>query len=269
MDAQTKPRGPRMLGKRALITGAGSGIGRAAAIRLAAEGARVMATDLNPATAQEVVAVIQSQGGQAASRKLDVTSEVDWESATSWVVSTWGRLDVLVASAGISFAKPVEETSLEEWRAVMKVNLDGVFLGVKQAVLAMRRGSGGSIVILSSAAGIKAIPGASAYGASKAALRLFSKSVALECVQKGDRIRINTLHPAGVQTPMWTTMPFFQEQVKKLGSEDEAWKALAASAPLKRLATPEEIAEAILYLASDDSSYVTGSELVIDGGFTA
>jgi NAD(P)-dependent dehydrogenase (short-subunit alcohol dehydrogenase family) len=133
----------------------------------------------------------------------------------------------------------------------------------------MRQGQGGSIIIVSSASGMKASPGASAYAASKAALRLFAKSLALECAQHGDAIRVNTIHPAGVETEMWKATPFWEQLVAQHGSEEGAWGALAASSPLKRFATPDEIGYGILYLASDEAAYVTGSELVIDGGFTA
>jgi NAD(P)-dependent dehydrogenase (short-subunit alcohol dehydrogenase family) len=162
--------------------------------------------------------------------------------------------------------------TLEEWRQVMAVNLDGVFLGVKHAVGTMRRGRGGSIVIVSSASGIKASPGASAYCASKAGVRMFAKAVALECRDRGDAIRVNTVHPAGVVTPMWRSMDFFRDLVERHGSEEAAWKAVGAgesNAPLQRFARPEEIAAAILFLASDESSMMTASELVIDAGFTA
>jgi NAD(P)-dependent dehydrogenase (short-subunit alcohol dehydrogenase family) len=181
----------------------------------------------------------------------------------------WGGLQILVASAGVVIARPVEEMELEEWRQVMAVNLDGVFLGVKHAIPAMRVGSGGSIILVSSAAGIKAYPEASAYGASKAALVLLAKCAALECAQRGDKIRVNTVHPSGVETPIWRATLFFQKMVQDLGSEAEAFRRLGQAQPLKRLAQPEEIAAAILFLASDEASYVTGSQMVVDGALTA
>lgn len=256
-----------MNGKVALVTGAGSGIGRAAALRLAEEGARVFVTDLSEDAAREVAREISERGGEAESRKLDVTSERDWQSAVQHAMQKWSSLHVVVASAGISFAKPINGMSLKEWRTVMRINLDGVFLGLKHAVPALRDSGGGSIVVLSSASGIKAAAGASAYAASKAALRLLAKTAALECAP--DKIRVNTILPGGVETPMWRTMPFFAEQTAKLGSEEAAWKALSEGTPLGRFAKPEEIADAILYLASDESSFVTGAELVMDGGYTA
>jgi NAD(P)-dependent dehydrogenase (short-subunit alcohol dehydrogenase family) len=176
-------------------------------------------------------------------------------------------LHVLVASAGISFARPLIETSLEEWRKVLSVNLDGVFLGLKHGIPAIAKSGGGSIVVVSSASGIKAAAGAGAYAASKAALRLLAKTAALECAKSG--IRVNTILPGGVETPMWRTMPFFRDLIAQLGSEEAAFHALGAAAPLGRIAKAEEIADAILYLASDESRFVTGAELVIDGGYTA
>ncbi len=257
----------RLRGKTALITGAGSGIGQATAALFGTEGARVAVTDLDGARAEAVAEGIRARGGESIARTLDVRLEADWTAAIAEVVERWGGLDVLVASAGISFAKPIQDMSLEEWRHVQSVNLDGAFLATKHAVRAMReRGRGGSIVIVSSASGIKASAGASAYCASKAAVRQLARAVALECA--GDGIRVNTVAPAGVVTPMWEGMPFFQELARERGKAG-AWQSLAAGTPLRRFADPDEIAAGILFLASDESSYVTGTDLVIDGGYTA
>lgn len=258
----------RLRGKVALITGAGSGIGKATALRFGAEGARVAATDLGGARAEEVAASVRDQGVESLSRVLDVRLERDWEAAVSGVVERWGRLDVLVANAGVSFARPVSEMTLEEWRHVHAVNLDGAFLGTKHAVRAMRqRSRGGSIVLVSSASGLKASGGASAYCSSKAGVRLFAKAVALECA--GEGIRVNTVVPAGVVTSMWEGMPFFEDLKREHGGDEGAWRALAAGTPLGRFAEPDEIAAGIVYLSSEEASYVTGTDLVIDGGFTA
>lgn len=258
----------RLTGKCALITGAASGIGRATALLFAREGAHVLTTDLNEAGAQETAGQVEAEGGIALALALDVRVEPDWERAVAAVVGRWASLDVLVANAGVSFARPVTEMTLEEWRQVHAVNLDGVFLGTKHAVRAMReRGRGGSIVIVSSASGLKASPGASAYSSSKAALRLFAKAVALECAQ--EKIRVNTVNPAGVVTPMWEGMEFFEDLRREHGGVAGAWEALQRESPMGRFASAEEIAAGILYLASEDSSYVTGTELVIDGGYTA
>jgi len=256
----------RIRGKAALVTGAASGIGRATAMLFAREGARVLATDLDPAGAA-VVASIRTGGGEAHFVRHDVTDEVSWLDAIGGALEAFGRLDILVNNAGIAFAKPVGEMTLAEWRRVMAVNLDGVFLGTREAVRVMRRTGGGAIVNMSSASGLVGSPLASAYCASKGAVRLFTKAVALEVA--GDGIRVNSIHPGGVRTPIWAKADFWPGLVAKSGSEDAAFEALAGGAPLGRLADPEEIAEAILYLASDASKFMTGSELVIDGGYTA
>jgi NAD(P)-dependent dehydrogenase (short-subunit alcohol dehydrogenase family) len=256
----------RIQGKAALVTGAASGIGRATAILFAREGARVLLTDLDPAGAA-VVASIRNGGGEAHFVRHDVTDEVSWLEAIGGVLEAFGRLDILVNNAGIAFAKALGEMTLAEWRRVMAVNLDGVFLGTREAVRIMRRTGGGAIVNMSSASGLVGSPLASAYCASKGAVRLFTKAVALEVA--GDGIRVNSIHPGGVRTPIWAKADFWPGLVAKSGSEDAAFEALAGGAPLGRLADPEEIAEAILYLASDASKFMTGSELVIDGGYTA
>jgi 3(or 17)beta-hydroxysteroid dehydrogenase len=263
-----EPAPRELAGRVALVSGAGSGIGRGAALRLAAEGARVVATDLSPPAAEACASEIRSAGGDAVARALDVTREADWEAAVASTLDSAGRLDVLVASAGISRATPLHETTLDEWHAVLRVNLDGVFLGLKHALPAMRRRSSGSIVIVSSASGIKATPGAAAYAASKAAARHLARTAAAECLAAKDGIRVNCVAPGAVRTPMWESMPFFRAQAAKLGGVEAAWQAMAAQSPLGRIATVEEIADAILYLASDRSRCVTGTEIVIDGGYT-
>lgn len=259
----------RMSGKIALVAGAASGIGRAAALLLAQEGAAVCCADIDAQGVGATARVIEEAGDRSSSWRLDVTSEESWRAALDQVTGTFGRLDVLVNSAGISFARPVTEMSLEEWRRVMAVNLEGVFLGTKHAILALRRTGGGSIVHISSASGLQSAPGASAYSASKAAVCMFVKAAARECLQNGDRIRINTVCPGGVKTPLWRDMPFFHDLVEKTGSEEAAFQELAQSGPQGRFAEPEEIAQAVLYLASDESLYVTGTDLVVDGGYTA
>jgi 3(or 17)beta-hydroxysteroid dehydrogenase len=259
----------RMAGKSAFVAGAASGIGRATALLLARESATVCCVDIDAEGAGATAALIEETGGRASSGRLDVTSEESWRAALEQATDLFGRLDVLVNSAGISFGCPVTEMSLEEWRRVLTVNLEGVFLGTKHAILAMRRTGGGSIVHISSASGLKASPGASAYSASKAAVCMFVKAAAKECLQNGDRIRINTVCPGGVKTPLWRDMPFFRDLVETTGSEEAAFQELAKSDPQGRFAEPEEIAQAVLYLASDESLYVTGTDLVIDGGYTA
>lgn len=259
----------RVEGKRALITGAASGIGRATALLLAREGARVAVTDVDEAGVQAVAEEARATGGDARALPLDVTDEGAWEATIASVTEAWGGLDILVPNAGIPLGKPVTEMSLAEWRRLMAVNVDGVFLAVKHGLPLLRKAGGGSIVIMSSSAGLKGMPGASAYCASKGALRMFAKAVALECAAAGDGVRVNTIHPGGVETAIWEKSGMFAALVQKLGSEDAAWKALAGSVPLKRFAAPDEIAHAVLYLASDEAAFVTGSELAIDGGFSA
>jgi NAD(P)-dependent dehydrogenase (short-subunit alcohol dehydrogenase family) len=257
--------GQRVAGKVALVTGAASGIGRAAAQLLAAHGAAVVCADLNAAGARATADAIT-----AAACALDVTSEPAWVAAIDQVLAAHGRLDVLVNCAGISSASPLPETTLDEWHRVLAVNLDRVFLGTKHAVRVMRQtGTAGSVVNVSSVSGIKAQPGASAYCTSKAAILMLTRVAALECLHNGDKIRVNAVSPSGVKTPMWTTMPFFQELMAKEGGEEAAFAAMARASPYGRFALPEEVALAILYLASDESQYVTGTNLVFDQGDTA
>jgi 3(or 17)beta-hydroxysteroid dehydrogenase len=259
----------RVDGKIALVAGAASGIGRATAALLSREGATVTCADIDAEGAAATAKFLEEAGGHAFSGGLDVTSEGSWQEILEKVTSHFGKLDILVNSAGISFARPTTEMSLDEWHRVMAVNLDGVFLGTKHAILALRPTGGGSIVHISSASGLKSAPGASAYSASKAAVCMFVKAAAKECLQNGDKIRINTVCPAGVKTPLWREMPFFRDLVETTGSEEAAFREMAKSDPQGRFAEPEEIAQAVLYLASDESLYVTGTDLLVDGGYTA
>lgn len=256
----------KLKGKVALITGAGSGIGRATAVRFASEGAAVVVTDVSAKQVQEVAARLLETRHDAVAISLDVTSEEQWKQCLAATDARWGKLDILVASAGLSRATPVAEMGTGEWRKVHAVNLDGVFFGARAAVPLLRKSGGGNIVIVSSASGIKSAPGAAAYASSKAALRGLARSIAVELGPDG--IRVNTVFPGAVRTPMWSAMPFFQEQVKGHG-EEAAWKMIAEGTPLKRVAEPAEIAEGILYLASDAANFVTGAELAMDGGYTA
>src|SRR4051812_14176755 len=256
----------RLRDKAALAPGAASGIGRATAVLFAKEGARVLLTDLDP-SGESAAAAIRAEGGEAHFVRHDVSDEVSWNGAIRRALEAFGRLDVLVNNAGISFAKPLPDTTLGEWRRLMAVNLDGVFLGTREAVRAMRATRGGSIVNVSSASGLVGSAQASAYCASKGGVRLFTKAVALEVA--GDGIRVNSIHPGGVRTAIWSKADFWPGLVQQAGGEEGAFQALGGGAPLGRLADAEEIAEAIVYLASDASRFMTGSELVIDGGYTA
>jgi 3(or 17)beta-hydroxysteroid dehydrogenase len=254
----------RFAGRVAFITGAASGIGRATALLIARQGARVVAADIDEAGLAETVEAITAGGGTAIGRALDVTSESSWVAAMEAAERLWERLDVLVNCAGITLVRSVAEMSTDEWRRVLAVNLDGVFLGTRAGILAMRRSGGGSIVNVASASGIKAAATASAYCASKAGVIMFTKAAALECAQDGLRIRINAVAPGGVKTPMWDKT---EESAAIMGTE--AWKA-AADAPIgRRFADPDEVARVILFLASDEASYVTAAVLPIDAGYTA
>jgi 3(or 17)beta-hydroxysteroid dehydrogenase len=255
----------RVEGKRALVTGAARGIGEAVARLLAAHGARVLVTDLNEPGAHAVAASI---GPAAAALRLDVREEADWIRAMDSARALLGGLDVLVNNAAITgFESPSglhdpEHASLDAWRAVHATNLDGVFLGCKHAIRAMRAG-GGSIINMSSRSGQVGIPGAAAYASSKAGVRNHTKTVALYCAERGSRIRCNSVHPGAILTPMW-------EAVLGDGEQREAnLKAVTADVPLGRMGTPEEVAALVLYLASDESAYTTGAEFVIDGGILA
>jgi len=258
----------RVDGKVALVAGGASGIGRATALRLAAEGAAVAVADRDEAGAQAAARDIETAGGHAAAYRLDVTDEAAWEPLLGRMLAAFGRVDIVVNSAGIAFGKLVAEMTLDEWRRIQAVNLDGVFLGTRAAIRAMRPQGSGSIVNLASTAGIKALPGAAAYCVSKAGVCMLTRVAALECAQEGTQIRVNAVLPGGVITPLWRGLPFWEETVAKAGSEDAAFRAMGENIPLKRYATAEEIAAAVLYLASDEAAYVTGAELVIDGGFT-
>jgi NAD(P)-dependent dehydrogenase (short-subunit alcohol dehydrogenase family) len=261
------PRG-RVQEKVALVTGAGSGIGRATASLLAREGATLVVADLNEPAAQAVTAEIAAAGGKAESLRLDVTDEAAWQRATERLLSAHGRLDVLVNNAGVPFGKPVADTALAEWRRVLAVNLDGVFLGTHHGIRALRAGGGGSIVNVASVSGIKPFAGASAYGAAKAAVRLLSKVAALECQDARNGVRVNVVTPGGVKTPMWGAMEFFRDLVAAHGGAEEAFAALAGAVPSQQFFSAEEVARTVLYLASDESAHLTGVELVMDRGHT-
>lgn len=255
----------RWTDRTCLVTGAASGIGQATARELARLGSRVMACDVNETGLQTTVREFATR---AEAVKLDVTRESDWVQAIEHVQRDLGQLDVLIHCAGISAGSPIHETSLEDWRRILSVNLDGAFLAAKHAVRVMRgQSTGGSIVLVSSASGLKAAGGAAAYSVSKAGVCMLSQAVAKECRDANLPIRINTVCPAGVKTPMWTTMPFFQDMVKNLGSEEAAYAAMSTS-PGEKFAEPRDIVTAILFLASDESRFITGHDLLVDAGYT-
>ena len=256
----------RVNSKIALVTGAGSGIGKATAILLAQEAATVIVSDIDGDAAERVASEIRDGGGAAEGMRLDVADESGWMAVMERIVTRFQRLDVLVNNAGVSFAKPIAETALDEWQRVLRVNLDGVFLGTKHAILAMRSRGGGSIINVASVSGITPYPEASAYGASKAAVRHFSKIAAIECADARTGIRVNVVTPGGVKTPMWESMGFFRDLVAEQGGTEQAFAAMAGTSASNQFSSPEDIARTILYLASDESAHLTGLELVIAQG---
>jgi NAD(P)-dependent dehydrogenase (short-subunit alcohol dehydrogenase family) len=258
----------RFENKMALVTGAGSGIGRATATVLASEGATVLVADIDERAAHTVSREIISAGGKAEPLTLDVTDEEAWQGTMEKILARHGRLDVVVNNAGVPFGKAVADMSLAEWRRVLAVNLDGVFLGTKYGILALRATGGGSIVNVASVSGVKPFAGASAYGAGKAAVRLFSKIAAIECQGAKNGVRINVVTPGGVKTPMWQAMDFFRGLVAQHGGTEEAFAAMAGVVPSQQFFSAEDIARTILYLASDESAHLTGIEVVMDRGHT-
>ncbi|MGH7332517.1 MAG: SDR family NAD(P)-dependent oxidoreductase [Candidatus Rokuibacteriota bacterium] len=246
-------------GKVALISGGARGQGAAEAGTFAREGAKVVFGDIRDAEGQKVEAAIRSAGGEARYVHLDVTNEVDWQGAVHTATGRYGALNILINNAAIVIPRvPIEERTAAEWDRVMAVNAKGVFLGTKYAIPAMRRAGGGSIVNISSVAGIgQSLHQEPAYAASKGAIRIFTKVTASQHAKEG--IRCNSVHPGPVDTEMLhSAMP-----------DPDALKRRLQRVPLGRMGTVDEIVVAVLYLASDDSSYVTGSELVIDGGALA
>ena len=244
--------GTRLTGKTVWITGAASGLGRASAVRCASEGARLIVTDI-----QAPVSLAEELGNGAQAFRQDVTEEDTWEELAAEI----GGFEVLVNNAGIGERSPLAETSLAQWRKVIDVNLDSVFLGTRTAFRHMK--PGGSVINISSILGIVGNPQTAAYCASKGGVRLLTKSAAIEGAQDGRGIRVNSIHPGYIETPM------VMDGVKKQENPDETLAFIASRHAMGRLGEPDDIANAVLYLASDESRFVTGSEMVIDGGYTA
>jgi NAD(P)-dependent dehydrogenase (short-subunit alcohol dehydrogenase family) len=257
----------RVAGKVAIITGGASGIGRACAMRLAEEGAEVVLTDIQDEAGHAVAAEINAAGGAAEYLSHDVTSEEAWISVVTSVVNHHRRLDVLVNNAGIGIGGSIIEMPLSEWQRQQAINLDGVFLGMKHCIPPMRDSEGGSIINMSSVAGLKGSARLAGYNATKGGVRLLTKGVALECARERWHVRVNSVHPGIIDTPIWDTVLPGTVQTGMVEMNPAAIAELAV--PTGVLGTPHDIANGVLFLASDDSSYITGTELVIDAGLSA
>ena len=248
---------PRLEGKVALITGAAGGIGRATASLFEQEGAKLVLTDLDVAG----LAAFAERG--ALTLAQDVTHETRWREVVDATLQRFGRLDALINNAGIAIIGNIEAATLADWRKTQAINSESVFLGCREAVRAMKAGNGGSIINISSVAGIIGDAHSVAYCASKAAVRLTTKSVALHCASKGYPIRCNSVHPSFTKTAM------VEDFIAATRNPERVREGLTAAAPMGRMGEPQEVAAAILYLASDESSFTTGAEIVVDGGLTA
>jgi len=254
----------RVKGKVALVTGGASGIGRASALLLAKEGAAVAVTDIQDDAGKDVVHAIKSAGGAGLYIHHDVADEQQWESVVAQVQDRFGRLDILVNNAGIAITGSVLTMTLADWRRQQAINLDGVFLGTKHGIPLMAASGGGSIVNISSVAGLKGSANLAGYCATKGGVRLFTKAAAMECTNAGNNIRVNSIHPGLIETPIWNSII---TPGSPAGANAPNLDELSKGAvPMGVKGVPHDIAEGVLFLASDASRYMTGSELVIDGG---
>ncbi|MBC7521104.1 MAG: SDR family oxidoreductase [Sandarakinorhabdus sp.] len=266
----------RLSGRVAFVTGAGAGIGRAAALALAREGPAVFITDIDMPGCRATADMINAAGGNVECRGQDVVEEDRWIELYAKVMRIFGRLDILVNNAGIATGALVTEMTLDQWNRQMAINLTGVFLGTKHAIPAMRTDKpkgdyrGGSIINISSVAGIGGSPGLSGYCATKGGVRLFTKAVAMECAEARDGIRVNSVHPGIIDTDIWTKMDAGAMPAMVIpGANALDAGVIGAASPIGFPGLPSDIADGIVFLASDESRYMTGSELVIDGGWTA
>jgi 3(or 17)beta-hydroxysteroid dehydrogenase len=265
----------RLDGRVALVTGAGGGIGSAICRRLSADGAFVVAADISAESAARVAAEVGKTGAGALGLRLDVTQQQQWRAVITETTGKAGGLDILVNNAGVANIKPLEALSVEEWHNDIGVNLDGAFLGIKEALDVMRDSakrnpSGGSIINIASVSALVGSPGMPAYSASKGGLRLFSKAIAVDFARRRYGIRVNSIYPGLIDTPL--TRPLFESRIKA-GSDHTDIETVRAQMleryPIGRIGQPEEIASVVSFLAGDDSSYMVGAELVVDGGLTA
>ena len=252
----------RLDGKVALITGGASGLGKATGKLMAKEGATVVLSDLQEVEGTAVSKQIKENGGHCFFIKQDTTSEEGWQDICDSILENHGHLDILLNGAGVgSSAVEIEDMDFSTWRNCLSVNLDGVFLGCKYGIRAMRKGNGGSIINISSILGFAGLATATNYCASKGGVRLLTKAAALECARKTPLVRVNSIHPGFIDTPM------VAGAIQRRGPEFRNY--IEENVPLGELGEPNDIAEGVVYLASDGAKFVTGTELTIDGGFLA
>lgn len=260
----------RFEGRVVCITGAAKGIGRQAALSFAAEGATIVATDIEADAGKTLLADIAGRGGKANFAEHDVTSEAGWQAVIGDIRALHGKLDVLINNAGIGMTGLIHEMDYDLWRKMMAVNVDGVFLGTKHALPLMREAGSGNIINVSSVAGIRSTANFSCYCATKAAVKSFTKSTALECAEAKDGIRVNSIHPGIISTAIWDTLIGTEESASSNMPRDATLAGMTGDAvPFGRTGTIQEIVNGMLFLASDEASYMTGAELVLDGGLTA
>jgi NAD(P)-dependent dehydrogenase (short-subunit alcohol dehydrogenase family) len=255
-----------LAGKAAVVTGGASGIGEACSQTLAREGAAVLVTDVDDTLGKAVAEKIVKAGGKAHYMRHDVRDEAAWPGVIAETEKRFGRLDIMVANAGIGIMSPIETMTLADWQRQQAINLDGVFLSIKHAIPAMKRAGGGSIVLMSSVAGLRGAPGLAAYSATKGGVRILAKSVALE--HAADKIRCNSVHPGIIATPIWGKLPAGAEGNRRNAPIDPRERA-AAVVPLTRVGEAQDIANGVLFLCAAAADYITGQELVIDGGMMA
>lgn len=254
----------RVKNKVAIVTGGASGLGKSSALLLASEGAKIVITDLDEENGNEVVKQVENDGGEAIFIKQDVSEEDQWKIVIDTTIKRFGKLHILANAAGIGVGGNVEEVTLADWKKLLSINLDGTFLGTQYAIKAMKKtGEGGSIINFSSIEGLIGDPNLTAYNASKGGVTIFTKSAALHCAKQGYGIRVNSIHPAYIWTPM------VENLLKAQGNVEEGKKQLESLHPIGHLGEPDDIGYGVVYLASDESKFMTGAELVIDGGYTA
>jgi NAD(P)-dependent dehydrogenase (short-subunit alcohol dehydrogenase family) len=264
----------RVEGKNALVTGAGSGIGRACALALAAEGARVTVADIDEQGGRETCDMVAKAGGRASFYYLDVSDELGWKDIAAHLQKSGAAPTILVNNAGICISATVAEMTFAVWRRQIATNLDSMFLSSKYVLPLMVAAGRGSIVNLSSVAGLQGVPGMTGYCATKGGVRLYTKALALECARAKNNVRVNSVHPGAVETPIWIKLQNGGDLPDKTDRRnndvmEEMREAGASVTPLGHCGLPADIAAGVLYLASDESRFVTGIELVIDGGVFA